>query len=120
MYNLLIRNARIARPDGTSLEGDVACEDGCIARIDVHFRDPGSEYKEDLGAEGWDADLTLVDIDRARPVRNEETFTKVGWSPWHDGKLYGWPQYTIVNGVSAFDHGKICEQTRSRPLTYLA
>ena len=75
MYNLLIRNARIARPDGTSFEGDVACEDGRIARMDsnisapahetidaagklllpgvidpqVHFRDPGSEYKEDLG-----------------------------------------------------------------------
>ncbi len=34
MYNLLIHNARIARPDGSTFEGDVACEDGRIARID--------------------------------------------------------------------------------------
>ena len=70
--------------------------------------------------EGWDADLSLVDIEHARPVRNEETFTKVRWSPWHGRELYGWPQYTIVNGDVAFDNGKIRETTRGRPLTYLA
>ena len=74
MYNLLIRNARIARPDGSTFEGDVACEDGRIARMgasitaaaretidaagklllpgvidpQVHFREPGLEHKEDL------------------------------------------------------------------------
>ena len=41
--------------------------------------------------EGWDADLTLVDLEHTRPVRNEETFTKVRWSPWHGRELYGWP-----------------------------
>ncbi|HWR87374.1 MAG TPA: hypothetical protein VN277_03030, partial [Acidiferrobacterales bacterium] len=35
MYNLLIHNARIARPDGTIFEGDVACEDSRIARMDA-------------------------------------------------------------------------------------
>jgi dihydroorotase len=70
--------------------------------------------------EGWDADLTLVDLDNAKPVRNEETFTKVRWSPWHGRELYGWPLYTIVNGDIAFDNGRIREQVRGRPLTYLA
>jgi dihydroorotase len=69
--------------------------------------------------EGWDADLTLVDIERARPVRNEETFTKVRWSPWNGRELRGWPQYTIVNGDVAFDNGHIRELVRGRPLTYL-
>ena len=69
--------------------------------------------------EGWDADLTLVDIEHARPVRNEETFTKVRWSPWNGRVLRGWPQYTIVNGEIAFDNGHIREQVRGRPLTYL-
>ena len=59
-------------------------------------------------------------VERARPVRNKETFTKVRWSPWYGRELYGWPQYTIVNGVIAFDNGQIREQTRGRPLTYLA
>ena len=69
--------------------------------------------------EGWDADLTLVDIEHTRPVRNEETFTKVHWSPWHGRELCGWPLYTIVNGEIAFDNGHIREQVRGRPLTYL-
>jgi dihydroorotase len=69
--------------------------------------------------EGWDADLTLVDIEHSRPVRNEETFTKVHWSPWHGRELCGWPLYTIVNGEIAFDNGHIREQVRGQPLTYL-
>jgi dihydroorotase len=69
--------------------------------------------------EGWDADLTLVDLEHARPVRNEETFTKVRWSPWHGRELYGWPTHTIVNGEIAFDNGRIHEQVRGRPLTFL-
>jgi len=69
--------------------------------------------------EGWDADLALVDIEHTRPVRNEETFTKVRWSPWNGRELRGWPQYTIVNGEIAFDNGHIREQTRGRRLTYL-
>jgi len=70
--------------------------------------------------EGWDADLALVDIEHTRPVRNEETFTKVRWSPWHGRELRGWPLYTIVNGEIAFDNGHIREQTRGRRLTYLS
>ena len=69
--------------------------------------------------EGWDADLTLVDMEHARPVRNEETFTKVRWSPWNGRELRGWPQYTIVNGEIAFENGRIREQVRGRRLTYL-
>lgn len=68
--------------------------------------------------EGWDADLTLVDIDTRRPVRNEETFTKVKWSPWAGRELTGWVQYTIVNGEIAYDNGHIREHVRGKPLTY--
>ena len=75
-YDLLIRNARLALPHGVCVHGDLACKDGCIVRIDksldarayecidadgllllpgvidphVHFREPGHEYKEDLGS----------------------------------------------------------------------
>ncbi|MCR4332091.1 MAG: amidohydrolase family protein, partial [Sulfuricaulis sp.] len=76
MPTLLIRNARLARPDGSIIEGDLLCHDGVIERIaaqitapadetldaggnlllpgvidpQVHFREPGREYKEDLGS----------------------------------------------------------------------
>ncbi len=68
--------------------------------------------------EGWDADLTLVDIDQARPVRDAEMFTRVRWSPFDGRDLYGWPVYTIVGGQIAYDRGKIRENVRGRPLSF--
>ena len=68
--------------------------------------------------EGWDADLTLVDMEHARPVRNEEMFTRVRWSPFNGRELTGWPIYTIVGGQVAFDRGKIRDGVRGHPLSF--
>jgi len=68
--------------------------------------------------EGWDADLTLVDMKHVRPVRNEDMFTRVRWSPFDGRELTGWPIYTIVGGQVAFDHGKIRDDVRGRPLSF--
>ena len=68
--------------------------------------------------EGWDADLTLVDMDTIKPVRNTETFTKVKWSPYAGRELTGWPVYTIVGGNIVFDQGRIRPGVLGKPLTY--
>ena len=39
-------------------------------------------------AVGYDADLVLVDLERAAEVRNEEQVTKCGWSPWHGERAH--------------------------------
>lgn len=74
MLSLLLRNCRIAHPDGTLTEGDVACREGRLEQVggtidrearetvdaqgklllpgvidpQVHFREPGSEHKETI------------------------------------------------------------------------
>ena len=68
--------------------------------------------------EGWDADFTLVDIEHVRPVRNEEMFTRVHWSPFNGRELTGWPVYTIVGGQVAFDRGIIRDGVHGRPLSF--
>ncbi|MFQ5936184.1 MAG: dihydroorotase [Acidiferrobacterales bacterium] len=70
--------------------------------------------------EGWDADMTLVDLETHRPVRDQALFTKVGWSPFRGWELQGWPVYTIVSGHIAFDHGQVREDVRGRPLQFAA
>ena len=70
-----------------------------------------------LAFEGWDADLTLVDIDHARPVRDAEMLTRVRWSPFDGRDLYGWPVYTIVGGRNAYDCGQISANVRASPLS---
>jgi dihydroorotase len=68
--------------------------------------------------EGWDADLTLVDLSTSHTVRNEDMFTKVHWSPWAGRALTGWPLYTVVNGEIVFERGHIRESARGKPLTF--
>jgi dihydroorotase len=53
-------------------------------------------------AEGYDADLVLVDLDRSQTVRNANQQTKCGWSPWDGTSLQGWPVRTWVMGHEVF------------------
>ena len=48
--------------------------------------------------EGFDGDLTLVDMEAARIITDSDTWTKVGWTPYSGMELTGWPMYTIVDG----------------------
>ena len=41
--------------------------------------------------EGYDGDITLVDMTTERMVDDANTWTTVGWSPFHGMKLVGWP-----------------------------
>jgi len=56
---------------------------------------------------GYDADLVVVDLELEKEVRNENLFTKCGWSPFNGLKLKGWPIMTIVNGNIVFENRKI-------------
>jgi dihydroorotase len=57
--------------------------------------------------EGWDADLTLVDIQNRKRVTDAETFTKVRWSAYAGRELTGWPICTIVGGRVVFEQGYV-------------
>ena len=57
-------------------------------------------------AEGYDADLVLVDLELDQEIRNEDQITKAGWSPWHGQTLTGWPLRTWVMGHLAYDNGR--------------
>lgn len=53
--------------------------------------------------EGGDGDVILVDMEHAHPVLDENTWTRVGWSPFRGRELVGWTQVTIVAGVPVFE-----------------
>ncbi len=48
--------------------------------------------------EGFDGDLTLVDLETSRIIQDSDTWTRVGWTPYAGRSLTGWPMYTIVDG----------------------
>lgn len=68
--------------------------------------------------EGWDADLTLVDMETVRPARDEDMFTRVRWTPYNGWPLTGWPIYTLVGGRVVYDQGRIREGLFGQALRY--
>ncbi|NOY40256.1 MAG: dihydroorotase [Planctomycetes bacterium] len=57
-------------------------------------------------AEGYDADLVLVDLGRTCRVRNEDQISKCGWSAWDGEELTGWAVRTWVMGQEVYREGK--------------
>lgn len=53
-------------------------------------------------AEGYDADLVLVDMQEERLIEDEKQHTKTRWSPWHGERLKGWPVLTLVGGEAVW------------------
>ena len=47
---------------------------------------------------GFDADLTLVDLDARRTIRNDWIASRSGWTPYDGKAIIGWPIHTIVCG----------------------
>jgi dihydroorotase len=69
-------------------------------------------------AEGYDADLVLVDLDERHTIRDEEQVAKSGWSPWHGTELVGRPVTTIVNGQVVHHRGNLDANHRGHPVEY--
>lgn len=67
--------------------------------------------------EGYDADLTVIDMGLEKEVKNEELFTKCRWSPFDGFVLKGWPVMTIVSGNIIYDHWKI-ENMPAKEVTF--
>jgi len=47
---------------------------------------------------GSDADLVLVDLQRAMKVSRDMIYSSAGWSIWEGQELKGWPVMTILRG----------------------
>jgi dihydroorotase len=56
---------------------------------------------------GADADLVIVDLEREETIRNETTYTKVGWTPYHGRKVKGAPVMTLVRGKIVMENGNV-------------
>jgi dihydroorotase len=69
-------------------------------------------------AEGYDADLVLVDLGKKQTVRNQTQVTKCGWSPWDGVSLQGWPVRTLVKGHTVFLNGQFDETVRGSEIEF--
>ncbi|MGY8770979.1 MAG: dihydroorotase [Pirellulales bacterium] len=61
---------------------------------------------------GFDADLTLVDMNKTQTLRGPNLITKCGWTPFEGREVTGAPVRTWVCGQEVYNDGKFNE---SRP-----
>jgi len=68
--------------------------------------------------EGFDADLTIVDMNMKKVIKNEWIVSKCGWTPFDGYEVKGFPSGTIVNGKVVVWDGKLIEKANGKPLRF--
>ena len=66
----------------------------------------------------FDADFTIVDLNKVIEIKNENIESKCGWSPFDGYKFKGTPIYTIIAGEIKMQDGKIIGEPTGKPLSF--
>ena len=68
--------------------------------------------------EGFDADLTIADMNKEVVIKDEMIASKCGWIPFNNYKVKGFPVGTIVNGNLVMSDGKVVLESKGQPLKF--
>ena len=68
--------------------------------------------------EGFDADFTIVDMNKTIEIKNENIESKCGWTPFNGDKFKGTPTHTIIAGKIKMQDGKILGDPEGKPLVF--
>jgi dihydroorotase len=69
-------------------------------------------------AEGYDADLTIVDLKARRTITHGEMATRSGWTPFDGFEAQGWPMATIIRGRIVMRDGEITTPHAGEPVRF--
>ena len=68
--------------------------------------------------EGYDADFTIVDMNKKILIQNKNIESKCGWSPFDGFEFKGTPVSTIIGGKIKMRDGKILGDPDGKPLVF--
>jgi dihydroorotase len=68
---------------------------------------------------GYDADLTLVDLNAQREITDAQQASRVGWTPFAGMIARGWPMATIVRGRVVMRDGVVVNAHAGMPIRFL-
>ena len=66
----------------------------------------------------FDADFTIIDLEKITEIKNEKIESKCGWSPFNGYKFKGTPVATIINGKIKMKNGKIIGNPDGTPMKF--
>jgi dihydroorotase len=70
-------------------------------------------------AEGFDADLTIVDLKARRTLRHADMATRSGWTPFDGMEVQGWPMATMIRGRVVMREDEIVAPSTGEPVRFL-
>lgn len=69
-------------------------------------------------AEGWDGDLTLVDLKARRTLTHADMASRCGWTPFDGMEVEGYPVGTIIRGRVVMRDGELAPEAQGRPVRF--
>jgi dihydroorotase len=69
-------------------------------------------------AEGFDADIAIVDLKRRQVIEQKWIASKCGWSPFVGMAVTGWPVMTVLRGQIIMRDGEVTGAARGRALDF--
>lgn len=70
-------------------------------------------------AVGYDADLTVVDMNRTETITNDWVASKAGWTPYDGVSVKGWPVGTIIRGNTVMWDGELVTPAQGQPIRFM-
>lgn len=67
---------------------------------------------------GYDADLTIVDLQKRGVIRDQWIASRCGWTPYDGMEVQGWPIGTIVRGRKVMWEGELITPSQGRPVRF--
>jgi len=67
---------------------------------------------------GYDADFTIVDMNKKIVIKNDKIESKCKWSPFNEFEFKGTPVSTIIAGKIKMQDGKILGDPDGNPLIF--
>jgi dihydroorotase len=69
-------------------------------------------------AEGYDADITIVDLNVRRTITHDWMATRSGWTPFDGFEAKGWPVATIVRGRAVMRDDEVVAEGTGQPVRF--
>ena len=70
-------------------------------------------------AVGYDADFTIVDMNRTETITNDWVASKAGWTPYDGVTVKGWPVGTIIRGNTVMWDGELVTPAKGQPIRFM-
>ncbi|MDJ0626579.1 MAG: dihydroorotase [Candidatus Caenarcaniphilales bacterium] len=70
-------------------------------------------------AVGYDADFTVVDLNRSEVISNSKMASKCGWTPYDGMKVQGWPVQTIIRGQLVMSDGELIGKPIGKTVNFI-